>query len=138
MGTNHSTMASSSSANKSTNEAEDSQMLSIPFKEAFDFEERLAESSKMRKRYDNRIPVIAEPIDGNAPSITQKKCALFRVVALPYPFAAGFCFRPTLPSASALQCFGEELPSHQSRCASHRHLLMLGSDGWCVGHIYFC
>merc|ERR1712166_833207 len=73
MGTNHSTMASSSSANKSTNEAEDSQMLSIPFKKAFDFEERLAESSKMRKRYDNRIPVIAEPIDGNAPSITQKK-----------------------------------------------------------------
>eukprot|EP00656_Telonema_subtile_P031942 TRINITY_DN34_c0_g1_i2.p1 TRINITY_DN34_c0_g1~~TRINITY_DN34_c0_g1_i2.p1 ORF type:complete len:153 (+),score=44.72 TRINITY_DN34_c0_g1_i2:190-648(+) len=46
---------------------------SIPFKDAFSFNERLAESTKMRNRYDDRVPVIAEPMDHTAPTISQKK-----------------------------------------------------------------
>merc|ERR1711907_264679 len=56
-----------------TNDASTEDKRSIPFKDAFSFDDRLAESTKMRTRYDDRIPVMAEPMDIQAPQISQKK-----------------------------------------------------------------
>jgi len=43
------------------------------FKESTPFNERCAESLRMRRRHEDRVPVICEPLRADLPAITQKK-----------------------------------------------------------------
>ena len=44
-----------------------------PFKDKHSFEKRLLESSRIREKYPNRIPVICECLGGEIPDIDRQK-----------------------------------------------------------------
>merc|ERR1711871_878113 len=47
--------------------------VSTSFKDTQTFSERYEESTRMRRRYEDRVPVICEPIKQGLPTISQKK-----------------------------------------------------------------